>query len=73
MKKNSKLIAQHSVRFAIGALLLALCASVEAQQPKKVPRIGFFKRFFPTTIRPYRGFSAGASRRWLRGGEKYCH
>jgi putative tryptophan/tyrosine transport system substrate-binding protein len=49
MKKNSRLIAQHSVRFAIGALLLALCASVEAQQPKKVPRIGFLNALFPTT------------------------
>jgi len=26
---------------ALGAMLLALCMSVEAQQPKKIPRIGF--------------------------------
>ena len=29
------------IRFALGALLFALCASAEAQQPKKIPRIGF--------------------------------
>src|SRR5262245_24753559 len=27
--------------FALCAMLLALCASAEAQQPKKVPRIGY--------------------------------
>ncbi|HXV79618.1 MAG TPA: ABC transporter substrate-binding protein [Candidatus Binatia bacterium] len=27
--------------FALGAVLFALCASAEAQQPKKVPRVGF--------------------------------
>jgi hypothetical protein len=27
--------------FALGAMLFALCCSVEAQQPKKVHRIGF--------------------------------
>jgi len=29
------------VYVALGALLAALCASAEAQQPKKVPRIGY--------------------------------
>jgi hypothetical protein len=27
--------------FALGALLVALCFPVQAQQPKKVPRIGY--------------------------------
>lgn len=29
------------IAFALRALLIALCGSVEAQQAKKVPRIGF--------------------------------
>src|SRR5215475_1082221 len=29
---------------ALGALLFALCLSVEAQQPKSIPRIGFLSR-----------------------------
>jgi putative ABC transport system substrate-binding protein len=29
------------IGFALGALLFALCMSVEAQQPKKIPRIGY--------------------------------
>jgi putative tryptophan/tyrosine transport system substrate-binding protein len=40
--KNSALIPQSSVRcFTLCALLLALCSSVEAQQPGKIVRIGF--------------------------------
>ena len=39
MKKNSRLVAQHSVRFAIGTLLFALCLSAQAQ-PAKLPRVG---------------------------------
>src|SRR5215469_373948 len=40
--KNSALIAQHSVfSVALCTLLLALSISAKAQQPKKVPRIGF--------------------------------
>jgi ABC-type uncharacterized transport system substrate-binding protein len=41
MKKSSRLIAQHSVHFAMGALLFALCSVADAQQPKKVPRLGY--------------------------------
>jgi putative ABC transport system substrate-binding protein len=37
------------ISFALTALLLALCASVEAQQPKKVPRIGVVVAGFPST------------------------
>ena len=29
------------VCLALSAMLVALCASAEAQQPKKVPRIGY--------------------------------
>ena len=35
---NSALIPQHLVlSFALCAMFLALCASAEAQQPKKIP------------------------------------
>ena len=36
--------------FALCAMLLALCASAEAQEPKKVPRIGFLSSVSPSTI-----------------------
>ena len=35
---------------ALCALLFALCVSAEAQQPKKVPRIGFLTTVSPSTI-----------------------
>ena len=35
--------------YTLGVLLLALCASAEAQQPKKVPRIGYLSGGSPTT------------------------
>src|SRR5215813_8052621 len=35
--------------FALCAMLLALCASAEAQQPKKVPRIGYLSSSDPAT------------------------
>ena len=41
--------------FALGflcALLLALCSSVNAQQPKKIPRIGFLSTTFPSNVPP---------------------
>jgi putative tryptophan/tyrosine transport system substrate-binding protein len=41
---------QRTFAFALGALLLALCFSAEAQQPEKVPRIGFLSATSPSTI-----------------------
>src|SRR5439155_7967820 len=44
MSKKIMLLAPHAMLSALsvfGALLFALCSSVEAQQPKKVPRIGY--------------------------------
>jgi putative ABC transport system substrate-binding protein len=38
--KRKKLMRKILIRLALCALLPALCASAEAQQPKKVPRIG---------------------------------
>ena len=40
-KRRRKLMKQIIIYFALSALLFALCFSAEAQQPKKVPRIGF--------------------------------
>ena len=34
----------------VAVVLLALCVSAEAQQPKKVPRIGFLTTGFPASI-----------------------
>ena len=41
LKHHLALITQHSVLFAIGALLLALCSSGEAQPITKIFRIGY--------------------------------
>ena len=35
------------IRLALSAMLLALCASAEAQQPKKIPLIGYLSGFDP--------------------------
>lgn len=36
--------------FALSAMLFALCSSADAQQPKKIPRIGFLSVTSPSTI-----------------------
>jgi putative ABC transport system substrate-binding protein len=36
--------------FTLSAFLFALCSTVQAQQPKKVPRIGFLSAVSPSTI-----------------------
>ena len=56
--KRSALIAQHSVlTVALSALLFALCFSAEAQQPKKIPRLGFLwdsPGVFPDALEAFR-------------------
>ena len=37
------------IRFTLCAVLFALCLPAEAQQPKKVPRIGYLSSFDPAT------------------------
>lgn len=39
-KRGRKLMRNRAIGFALGAMLLAFCSSVEAQQPKKFFRIG---------------------------------
>jgi putative ABC transport system substrate-binding protein len=36
--------------FAVGAVLCALCSSVQAQQPAKIPRVGLLTTGFPSSI-----------------------
>ena len=43
---NSKNVAL--IPSALGALLFAFCISAEAQQPKKVPRIGYLSATSPS-------------------------
>src|SRR5713226_7973634 len=50
MNKKIMLLAPCTILSALSflcALLLALCLSAEAQQPKKVPRIGYLSQFDP--------------------------
>jgi hypothetical protein len=42
MKRKSTVVA-------LCAVLVALCSSAEAQQPKKVPRIGYLSALDPAT------------------------
>jgi hypothetical protein len=55
------------------AVLIALCSAAAAQQPTKVPRIGFL---VPGSSVGYsvriEAFLQGA-RAWIRGGRKHCH
>jgi len=50
-------------RFALGAILFALCLPAEAQQPKKVPRIGYLAGASRSAI----AFRTEAFRQGLRG------
>ena len=38
------------IHFALCAMLLALCLSAEAQQPAKIPRIGYLAGAFPSSV-----------------------
>ena len=65
--KHLALMAQHSVlSFALCAMLFVLCYSVEAQQPAKVPRIGFLTSKFSRARSAHRRISPRAPRACLR-------
>jgi len=55
LKKTSALIAQRSVLCAaLGALLFALCSTIEAEQAGKIPRIGYISGTYnPSNPGPY--------------------
>ena len=58
----------------VAVVLLAVGVIAEAQQPGKIPRIGYLSAgSLPSNVGPYRGIQAGSARAWLRGGEKYHH
>ena len=57
--------------YALCSLRFAL--SAEAQQPKKVPRIGYLSGTALPLLGPRRGIPAGAARAWVCGREKHCH
>ena len=48
-------------------MLFALCFSAEAQQPKKIPRIGFLVLLPFHCPSPHRGLPSGSARARLRG------
>ena len=43
--RETNLMTKKDIRLALCAMLLALSVSAEAQQPKKVPRIGYLSAF----------------------------
>ena len=61
---------------AIALVVALVCVGLpaQAQQPTKIPRIGFLSGCLPFRYRgPHRGIPAGSARAWVRGGEKHCH
>jgi putative tryptophan/tyrosine transport system substrate-binding protein len=59
---------------ALCTMLFALCLSAEAQQPKKVPRIGYLGAT-SRSINPARveAFRQGLRELGYVEGEKHCH
>ena len=65
-------ILQSQIAILLGAMLFALCLPVEAQQPTKIPRIGYVSGT-GSSLRSWavrRGVAARAARSRLRRGEK---
>ena len=61
-----------SILLVIAVMVVA--AMAQAQQPTKIPRIGYLTAASPSAYRdPHRGIPAGSARAWVRGGEKHCH
>jgi putative ABC transport system substrate-binding protein len=50
VRNGRKLMKKKVIGLALGALLFALSVSAQAQQPKKVPRIGFLAAISPAAI-----------------------
>jgi len=55
------------------ALLLAVAVIVEAQQPTKIPRIGFLAGQSPSTISTRTEAFRQGLRAWVCGGKEHCH
>ena len=56
------------IGFALTAVLLALSFPAQAQQPKKVPRIGFLSGSPPSSIKATPKHSGRVYAIWIRGG-----
>ena len=65
-------MSKNVFRFALGAMLLALCFLADAQQPVKVPRIAIpiLPAPLPLSCGPHRGIPAGSARAWVCRREK---
>ena len=60
--------------FVIVVAFTVCGARAQAQQPTKVPRIGYLSVSSPSAnVGPHRGIPTGSARAWLRGGKKHCH
>ena len=60
--------------FIFVTVILASVLFAQAQQPKKVPRIGYLS--WPiqlADVRPFRGNSAGSARAWLHRRTEHRH
>jgi hypothetical protein len=58
----------------IVVILLAVAVIAEAQQPAKVPHIGYLVlNTLSSQVARMEGFPPGSARAWLRRGEKYRH
>jgi hypothetical protein len=67
-KEPEKLMSTLLVGVAFSAMLLVLCHPVEAQQAKKVPRIGVFLPQRVCNSSTGRGVSTGVTRARVCGG-----
>ena len=60
MVRREDRINQNIFVLALGAMLLALCSSADAQQPEKIPRVGFLASGSPSAYsRRTEGFRQG--------------
>ena len=58
---------------AVAAFILAISHLSHAQQPTKIPRIGYPNWLLPFQLLACRDIPAGSARAWVRGGEKHHH
>jgi hypothetical protein len=58
----------------IAFVLVVTGVVAQAQQPNRVPRIGYLSSDSPSTIAErIEAFRQGLRGAWVRGGEKHCH
>ena len=72
-KQEEKPMSKTSFGLALALALLRLAFHAEAQQPAKIPRIGYLSACSAQSECADRGIPAGFARAWLRRGEKHRH